>query len=98
MFGIEDFIQGEWCAATGAVFPDFDNDNIYINPMSNPSYYIMGIDYGTTNPTAALLCSITPHMWPQMRVEEEYYYDSRKNRYAKNRCSISYGYKKIYWS
>lgn len=70
------FIKGEWCAATGAVFPDFDHDNIYTHPKSNPTYYLMGIDYGTTNPTAALLCSITPNEWPQMKVEEEYYYDS----------------------
>ena len=70
------FIQGLWCAATGAIFPDFDNDNIYTHPQANPSYYLVGIDYGTTNATAAVMCAISPNSWPQLRVEAEYYYDS----------------------
>lgn len=72
------FILGEWCTASGAVFPEFDHDNIYSNPFPAPSYYIVGIDYGTTNATAAVLCAVTPNKWPQMRVEAEYYYDSIK--------------------
>lgn len=70
------FIQGIWCQATGAIYPDFDHDNTYNNPLSNPRYYIVGIDYGTTNATAAVLCAIDPTKWPQVRVESEYYYDS----------------------
>lgn len=70
------FIQGLWCQATGAVYPDFDHDNIYTHPFSNPRYYIVGIDYGTTNASAAVLCAIDPTKWPQVRIEAEYYYDS----------------------
>jgi len=70
------FIQGLWCQATGAIYPDFDNDNIYTHPQSNPNYYLVGIDYGTTNATAAVLGAVSPHSWPQFRVESEYYYDS----------------------
>ena len=70
------FVLGLWCQSSGSVYPDFDNDNIYINPFPSPSYYIVGIDYGTTNATAAVMCAITPNQWPQMRVEAEYYYDS----------------------
>ena len=70
------FIQGLWCQATGAIYPDFDNDNIYTHPMSNPRYYVVGLDYGTTNATAAVLCAVDPTKWPQLRVEKEYYYDS----------------------
>jgi PBSX family phage terminase large subunit len=72
------FVLGEWCAATGAIFPDFDHDNMYTNPFPSPSYYVVGIDYGTTNATAAVLCAVTPNKWPQFRVEAEYYYDSAK--------------------
>lgn len=72
------FILGEWCQASGAIFPEFDHDNIYTNPFPSPSYYLVGIDYGTTNATAATLCAITPNKWPQVRVEAEYYYDSVK--------------------
>lgn len=70
------FILGEWCQATGGIYPDFDKDNVYVHPFPAPSYYLVGIDYGTTNATAAVLCAISPHQWPQVRVEAEYYYDS----------------------
>ncbi len=72
------FILGEWCQATGAVYADFDNSNIYTHPFPSPTYYLVGIDYGTTNATAAVLCAITPNKWPQCRIEAEYYYDSSK--------------------
>lgn len=72
------FILGEWCQASGAIYDTFDNDNIYTNPFQNPTYYLCGIDYGTTNATAAVLCAITPNKWPQMAIEAEYYYDSEK--------------------
>lgn len=72
------FVLGEWCQASGAVFPDFNHDNVYTNPFPNPSYYLVGIDYGTTNATAAVLLAVTPNKWPQIRVEKEYYYDSAK--------------------
>lgn len=71
-------ILGEWALASGLVYPDFDDDNIYTEPKNNPSYYIMGIDYGTTNATAAVMCAINPRLWPQISVEAEYYYDSRE--------------------
>ena len=48
-----------------------------------PSYYIVGIDYGTTNATAAVLCAITPNKWPQIRIEAEYYWDSAKKGRSK---------------
>lgn len=70
------FIKGEWCQASGAVYDTFDHDNIYIHPFPAPSYYLVGIDYGTTNATAAVLMAITPNKWPQTRIEAEYYYDS----------------------
>jgi PBSX family phage terminase large subunit len=77
------YILGQWALASGAIFDTFDNDNIYTNPFPAPSYYVVGIDYGTTNATAAVLVAITPNKWPQMRVEAEYYYDSAKIGRAK---------------
>jgi PBSX family phage terminase large subunit len=70
------YILGEWAVSHGLVFDAFSSDNIYIHADNNPNYYIMGIDYGTTNPTAAVICAVTPYSWPQIRVESEYYYDS----------------------
>lgn len=71
-------ILGEWAVASGLIYDSFDHDNVYEHPKDNPNYYIMGIDYGTTNATAAVLCGIRPNRWPQITVEKEYYYDSAK--------------------
>jgi len=70
------YILGEWALAHGAIYDTYDLDNEYEHPFPPPNYYIVGIDYGTTNATAAVLCAITPNKWPQIRVEAEYYYDS----------------------
>lgn len=72
------YILGEWAVAHGLIYDSFDQDNLFEHPFDNPFYYIVGIDYGSSNPTAAVLCSVNPRVWPQIRVEEEYYYDSEK--------------------
>jgi len=77
------FILGEWAVAHGLIYDGFDHDNVYEHPFSNPNYYIVGVDYGTTNATAAVLCAVTPNQWPQIRVEQEYYYDSAKRGKSK---------------
>ena len=82
------FILGEWALAAGAIYDTYDHDNEYENPLSNPNYYIVGIDYGTTNATAAVLCAITPNKWPQIRVEAEYYYDSAKRGRSKTDAEL----------
>lgn len=76
-------ILGEWAAAHGAIYDTFDHFNVYEHPTNNPNYYIVGIDYGTTNATAAVLCAVTPNQWPQIRVESEYYWDSAKKGRSK---------------
>ncbi len=70
------YILGEWALAHGAIYDTFDHYNIYEHPMPSPNYYIVGVDYGTTNATAAVLCAISPTRYPQIRIEAEYYYDS----------------------
>lgn len=70
------YILGQWAVAHGLIYDSFTPDNIYEKPKWNPSYYIMGIDYGTTNPTAAVIIAVNPKQWPQLRVEEEFYYDA----------------------
>lgn len=72
------YILGEWAVAHGLIYDSFDNDNLYEHPFDNPNYYVVGIDYGTSNATAAVLVAVTPTRWPQIRVEAEYYYDSVK--------------------
>lgn len=82
------YILGEWALAHGAIYDCYDADNEYENSKNNPSYYIMGIDYGTTNATAAVLLAVTPKLWPQIRVESEYYYDSAKKGRSKTDAEL----------
>lgn len=82
------FILGEWALAHGAVYDTYDNLNEYENPFPTPNYYIVGIDYGTTNATAAVLIACTPNKWPQLRVEAEYYYDSAKKGRSKTDAEL----------
>ena len=77
------YILGEWSLAHGAIYDNYDHTNEYENPFPAPNYYIVGVDYGTTNATAAVLCAVSPRSWPQIRVEEEYYYDSAKKGRSK---------------
>lgn len=82
------YILGEWALAYGAIYDTYDHDNEYEHPFPSPNYYIVGIDYGTTNATAAVLCAITPNKWPQIRVEQEYYYDSAKKGRSKTDAEL----------
>lgn len=82
------YILGEWALAYGAIYDSYDEHNEYDKPFDNPNYYIVGIDYGTTNATAAVLCAVTPKKWPQIKVEAEYYYDSEKKGRSKTDAEL----------
>lgn len=82
------YILGEWSLATGAIYDTYDHLNEYEHPYPAPNYYIVGVDYGTTNATAAVLCGVTPNQWPQIHVEKEYYYDSVKVGRAKTDAEL----------
>jgi PBSX family phage terminase large subunit len=82
------YILGEWTLATGAIYDTYDHLNEYVLDYPTPSYYIVGIDYGTTNATAAVLVGVTPNKWPQLHVEKEYYYDSAKAGRAKTDAEL----------
>ncbi len=77
------YILGQWALAHGAIYDNYDHYNEYTNDFPAPNYYIVGIDYGTTNATAAVLCAVSPRTWPQIRIESEYYYDSAKKGRSK---------------
>jgi len=50
------FIDGEWCLAEGSVYDFFDEGVHTIEqPTTYAKYYIVGVDYGTTNPCAFTL-------------------------------------------
>lgn len=82
------YILGEWALAYGAIYDCYDETNEYLYPFPSPSYYIVGVDYGTTNATAAVLCAVTPNKYPQIRIESEYYYDSAKTGRSKTDAEL----------
>ena len=83
------YILGEWCMAQGAVFGDFDNDNVFDNDLPAPSYWLASLDYGTVNPTACHIAAVSPKQWPQIRIEDEYYYDSSKAGRSKTDAELA---------
>ena len=72
------FILGKWVQAEGAIYDFFDEKIHVIDfPLSTATNYIVGIDYGTTNPCAFVLIGINKHRYPNIWVEDEYYFNSR---------------------
>lgn len=70
------YVLGEWCLASGAVFDGWDELNVYTKEFPAPVQYCASLDYGTINPTACHIAAISPNLWPQIRIEREYYFDS----------------------
>ena len=78
------FILGQWVLAEGAIY-DFFEEALYVRkePPTYAKYYILGIDYGTTNPFAAVLIGVNDDHRPSLWVEKEYYWDSKKMGYQR---------------
>lgn len=73
------YIEGQWVLAEGTVYDFFDeSDHVISYPSKRGEYYIVGVDYGTTNPTAFVLIGYNPNHYPNIWLEREYFYDSRK--------------------
>ena len=77
------FIKGEWVMAEGAVYDHFDESIHVVDelPYDRPDYYIIGVDYGTGNPTVFVLMGVKnlPNGKVIVCCEREYYYDSTAN-------------------
>lgn len=72
------FIEGLWVQAEGAIYDFFDPSLHVINfAPGNAEFFIVGIDYGTTNPCAFTLIGVNRSKFPNMWVEDCYYYDSK---------------------
>jgi len=90
------FIEGQWVIAEGAVY-DFFDENIHVikNPPYNPREYIVGVDYGTTNATVFLLFGYNPNAYPNIWLQEEYYYDSKEHSRQKSDYEYAEDFKKF---
>ena len=73
---------GLWCLAEGAIF-DFWEREIYVRkePPEGANYWICGIDYGMSNPTACVLVGVQTGLQTQrgkqLWVEDEYFWDQK---------------------
>ena len=73
------YILGEWVAAEGAIYADFDRKtHVVDDPPHYCDNYFVGIDYGAVNPTAFVLIGHSNKYSPHFCVEKEYYWDSSK--------------------
>lgn len=78
------FILGEWCLAEGAVYDFFQDTNIVSKCPFEPEFYVIGIDYGTGNPTAFIRFACKYIMGElYLHAEKEYLFDSKKAGYQK---------------
>jgi len=84
------FVLGEWAASSGLIYDAYDTElNEYTNLPMHPNWRAVGIDYGTSDATAAVMIGVSPKIWPQIRVEKEYYWDSRKEGRSKTDAELA---------
>jgi PBSX family phage terminase large subunit len=75
----ERYIEGKWVLAEGTVYDFFDKDrHVIAYPPGAAEYYLLGVDYGTTNPCAFSLIGYNRNLFPNKWLEKEYYWDSKK--------------------
>ncbi len=78
------YIEGLWVQAEGAVYDSFDlNIHILKNLPDTVEQYIVGVDYGTTNPCSFVLIGIDRRKFPNIWVVKEYYFDSKVHQRQK---------------
>ena len=73
------FILGEWVAAEGAIYDSWNPDLHVINTDQLPpiaDLIAVGVDYGTTNPTAAIALAITAEPTPRLLAVDEWRYQA----------------------
>lgn len=79
---------GQWCLAEGAVF-DFWDRSLYVCKKipAAANYWVAGIDYGMTNPTACVIVGVSTGVYTQtgkqLWVEEEYFWDIKQKGTSK---------------
>jgi PBSX family phage terminase large subunit len=78
------FIEGRWVQAEGAIYDFFDTSLHVIDLPPGPAeFYIVGVDYGTTNPCSFVLIGINRSKYPNIWVEDVYYWDSKTKQRQK---------------
>lgn len=78
------YIEGMWVQAAGSIYDCFDAARHVIDyGPKQPQYSILGVDYGTSNPCSFVSIAINTNAYPNMWVEDEYYWDSKAEQRQK---------------
>lgn len=88
------FILGHWVAAEGAIYDSWDPEVHVIKYADLPplrDLISVGVDYGTTNATAALLLGITAELNPRLVFVDEWRYQAGQNGARKTDAQLSAG-------
>jgi len=79
------FILALWCIAEGAIYDFFEErEPFVIKKFPISKYKVVGVDYGTGNPTTFGMYGVNPFAKPKCWLEREYYYDSKKEHRQKS--------------
>lgn len=86
------FILGDWCLAEGAVYDMWNPKQHVVDTLPTIERWIgMGIDYGTTNPFAALLLGIgRDNGRARLYLTNEWRYDSKRETAARKLTDVEY--------
>lgn len=74
------FVEGEWVAAQGAVYPFMTDEMFCEVPWCEFEDYAVSVDYGTVNPASFGLWGLLGGVWYSI---DEYYFDSRKEGFQR---------------
>ena len=74
------FVEGEWVAAQGAVYPFMTDEMFCEVPWREFEDYAVSVDYGTVNPASFGLWGLLGGVWYRI---DEYYFDSRKEGFQR---------------
>jgi PBSX family phage terminase large subunit len=72
------YILGHWVMAEGAIYADFDRSlHVVPRPPGFAERYFVGIDYGASNPFAAVMIGYRSNHSPRFWVEKELYWNPK---------------------
>lgn len=76
------YILSQWVLAEGVIYDFFTEDDNVLKTKDVPEaeHYVLGIDYGTGNPTAFILFGVNQNTRPMIWAEREWYYDSKEHQ------------------
>lgn len=84
------YVDGEWTAAEGVIYQCFDRRlHVVSRAPTYAKQFFLGVDYGTSNPFAALLVGYNGDNHPSLWVEKEYYWNPKETNLQKTNSQFA---------